>query len=249
MSGTTPVLELQGLTKRFGGLCAVSDVDLSIAFGERHGILGPNGAGKTTLFNLICGVYPPTLGKVLLNGCDVSAAPIHERVRAGIGRTFQITNLFQEMTVLENVMLATGMVTGESRAFLRDKSALTNSLARAREHLDALGLRDLQDWRVRELGYGQQRQVELVMALALQPKVLLLDEPTAGLSPVETKSMAGFIKSLPDFQTILMIEHDLDVIFDVVDEMTVMHRGEVICEGDCDHVGRSPVVAEVYIGG
>jgi len=246
--GHAVVLEVDGLCKSFGGLEAVKDLSLVLEEGQRHGVLGPNGAGKTTLFNLICGVYPVTSGRISVCGFDVTGEPVHIRVRRGLGRTFQITNLFQEMTVLENVLLATTAETGDSRSYLRRLESLPESRRKAEEHLGALGLADLAEHTVDQLGYGQQRQLEVALALALKPRVLLLDEPTAGLSQVETAAMTDLVRRLPATVAVVMIEHDLDVIFNLVDTMTVMHRGQLLCTGAACDVRIDPRVAEVYLG-
>lgn len=246
--GDAPILKVSHLTKLFGGLKAVGDVSLSVRPGERHGILGANGAGKTTLFNLICGVYTATSGEVELVGRDITKEPIHRRVRLGLGRTFQITNLFQELSVLENVMLATTMAGGEYRSYLRRTDSLSRARIAAEVVLAELGLDRFAGLQVSEIGYGQQRQLEVALALALQPKVLLLDEFTAGLSQVETTAMVELVKRLPDDLAVIIIEHDLDVIFNLVETMTMMNRGQVICEGTCQEVRDNPMVAEVYIG-
>lgn len=247
-NGMTPVLEVQGLTKRFGGLNAVKEVSFSVRPGDRHGILGANGAGKTTVFNLICGVYPVTAGTIRLAGQDITNKPVHERVRLGLGRTFQITNLFQEMTVLENVILATTMADRQYKRWFRRVDSLREPRERAERVLQQLGLEGSAYRTVSQIGYGQQRELEVALALALEPKVLLLDEFTAGLSQVETASMVELVKRLPQDLAVVIIEHDLDVIFGLVDEMTVMNRGAVICEGSCQEVRTNPLVAEVYIG-
>jgi len=248
MAERVPVLEIEGLTKTFGGLKAVDGFTMSVAPGERHGILGPNGAGKTTVYNLVCGVYDVTTGVVKVKGCDVTRTSIHKRSQLGLGRTFQITNLFQEMTVLENVLLATTMATGESRSYFRLVRSLSKATEKAEQELVDLGLADLASIPVSELSYGQQRQLEVALALALEPAVLMLDEPTAGLSQAETNAMVQLIHRLPSNLAMVMIEHDLDVIFGVVEQMTVMHRGKVICSGSCDLVRQDPTVSEVYLG-
>lgn len=248
MAQRVPVLEVEGLTKTFGGLKAVDDFTLTVAPGERHGILGPNGAGKTTVYNLVCGVYDVSSGVVRVKGRDVTRSSIHARSRLGLGRTFQVTNLFQEMTVLENVLLATTMATGESRSYFRLVKSLSEAREKAEQELANLGLADLASVAVSELGYGQQRQLEVALALALEPAVLMLDEPTAGLSQAETNAMVHLIHRLPEDLAMVMIEHDLDVIFGVVEQMTVMHRGRVICAGTCDLVRQDPTVSEVYLG-
>lgn len=248
MNPAAPVLEITGLTKVFGGLRAVDDFSMSLKAGDRHGILGPNGAGKTTVYNLVCGVYSATSGAVVLGGTNITKAPIHRRVRLGLGRTFQVTNLFQELTVRENMLLAAQMATGDNTAYFHSLKALQKSNDRALGGLDELGLSDMADSSVSELSYGQQRQLEVALALALDPQVLMLDEPTAGLSQIETSAMVELIHRLPESLTVVMIEHDLDVIFDVMSNMTVMHRGKVICSGECDFVRQDPLVTEVYIG-
>jgi len=248
VKGETPVLEIKNLTKQFGGLRAVGDFSMSVMAGERRGILGPNGAGKTTVYNLVCGVYPVTSGSIWLNGKDITRLPIHDRVKLGLGRTFQVTNLFQEMTVLENVLLAAHVATGERHAYFKSVGSLKQSNEKGLVELEKLGLKDAATHRVSELSYGQQRQLEVALALALAPTVLMLDEPTAGLSQVETDAMVQLIRRLPSSLAVVMIEHDLDVIFGVMEEMSVMHRGELICDGDCDFVRSDPQVTEVYIG-
>lgn len=249
MSSTgAPVLEVKGLSKRFGGINAVKNVNLTLHPGDRHGILGANGAGKTTVFNLVCGVYPVTSGTVRLVGEDVTQKPINYRVRKGLGRTFQITNLFQDMTVLENVVLATSMAERQYNRWFTRVDSLTGPREKAESVLRQLGLEKSAERTVSEIGYGQQRELEVALALALEPKVLLLDEFTAGLSQVETSSMVELVKRLPEDLAVVIIEHDLDVIFGLVNEMTVMNRGEVICEGSCQDVRNNPLVAEVYIG-
>lgn len=243
-----PVLEVRGLSKSFGGIRAVSNVNLTIRPGDRHGILGANGAGKTTVFNLICGVYPVTSGVVRLAGEDITRRPINYRVRRGLGRTFQITNLFQEMTVLENIILATAMAEAQYGQWFSRIDHLVGPRNKAEKVLSKMGLEKSADKAVSDIGYGQQRELEVALALALDPRVLLLDEFTAGLSQVETASMVELVKGLPEELAVVIIEHDLDVIFGLVDEMTVMNRGEVICEGSCQDVRENPLVAEVYIG-
>jgi len=241
-------LEIRDLTKEFGGLRAVDDFAMNVLVGERRGILGPNGAGKTTVYNLVCGVYPVTSGSVRLMGRDITRLPIHERVKLGLGRTFQVTNLFLEMTVLENVLLATHVATGERNAYYRSVDSLKQSREKAFAELERVGLADVAEESVSELSYGQQRQLEVALALALEPTVLMLDEPTAGLSQVETEAMVRLIEHLPRSLAVVMIEHDLDVIFAVMEKMSVMHRGRLICEGDSERVREDPLVTEIYTG-
>jgi len=185
---------------------------------------------------------------VLLAGEDVTTRSIDYRVRKGLGRTFQITNLFQEMTVLENVVLATAMAEAQHNRWFTRVDSLVSPREKAEKVLQRLRLEKTAYRTVAEIGYGQQRELEVALALALDPKVLLLDEFTAGLSQVETASMVELVKGLPEDLAVIIIEHDLDVVFGLVDEMTVMNRGQVICEGSCQDVRENPLVAEVYIG-
>jgi len=241
-------LIVERLTKRFGGLQALNGVDLSIEPGERRAIIGPNGAGKTTFFNLITGTLPISSGRILLFGQDVTNMSTHQRSRLGLARTFQITTLFPNLTVLENVLLAVQALDPAKFVLHRSRNAFPRMFAKAKELLEQWGLAEQTGTRVRTLSYGEQRQVELLLALAGSPKLLLLDEPTAGLSPAETATVASMIKALTREMAILIIEHDMDVAFELVDRITVLHQGRVLAEGNGEEIKRNPEVAEIYLG-
>jgi len=245
----TPVLDVREITVHFGGITALSNVTISVPPGARYGILGPNGAGKTTLYNVISGFIRPATGRVMVDGIDVTSWPAHRRVRQGLARTFQITTLFPALTALENVMMGTLAQLGHHNNFWRPARRDRAALERAVALLDELGLGDLASAPVRELSYGQQRQLEVALALATRPRLLLLDEPTAGLSAAETHSVCQLVGRLPAELTVVIIEHDLDVIFEIADYISVLHQGERIAEGPSQVVQRDPVVKEVYLGG
>jgi branched-chain amino acid transport system ATP-binding protein len=241
-------LELEGVSRRFGGLEALRGVTLGVPEGARRAIIGPNGAGKTTLFNLITGELAPSAGRIRLFGRDVTRLPAHRRAAMGLGRTFQITNLFSRLTVEENVLLALQALSPVKYAMarpLRRDGALAD---RARSLLEPAGLWEKRSAEVRVLSYGEQRQLEVLLALAGRPRVLLLDEPAAGLSPGERREMARFIKGLDASLTILLIEHDMDVAFEVVETITVLHFGCVVAEGSTEAVRADPAVQEIYLG-
>jgi branched-chain amino acid transport system ATP-binding protein len=243
-----PVLELKGLSKSFGGLAAVREVTLKILAGERKAIIGPNGAGKTTLFNLITGVFPSTSGEIILFGRDVTRWPSHRRTALGMARTFQITSLFPRLTVLDNVLLALAGVGRTKLVMWKPLSSYETLQEKARRLLDAAGYWDRRDAEVRNLSHGEQRQIEVVLGLASDPKLLLLDEPAAGLSSGESREMVEFLKRLDPELAILLIEHDMDVVFDVVDHISVLHFGAVVESGSCKNIRMSERVQEIYLG-
>ena len=241
-------LAVETLSRDFGGVRALDGVGFEVAEGERLVILGPNGAGKTTLFNLITGLETPTAGRIRLRGSDVTRLPPHRRARLGLGRTFQATTLFPRLTVAESVLLA---VQGADRArFIlhRPVSAFPRLAARADALLEAWALADRRRVPTRELSYGEQRQLEVVLALAAEPRVLLLDEPTAGLSPAETVAVAAMLRRLPREVTILLIEHDMDVALDLAERLIVLHQGRIVAAGPREAIERDPRVAEIYLG-
>ncbi|MFN7085579.1 MAG: ABC transporter ATP-binding protein [Burkholderiales bacterium] len=246
--GARPVLELRGLSKSFGGLDAVRGVDLKIFPGDRKAIIGPNGAGKTTLFNLITGVFPVTAGQVLLFGEDVTGWPSHRRTALGMARTFQITSLFPKLTVLDNVLLAIAGLRKTKFVMWRPLASYGDLYEKARQLLQQAGYWERRDVEVRNLSHGEQRQVEIVVGLASDPKILLLDEPAAGLASGESREMAGFLKRLNPALAILLIEHDMDVVFDVVDHISVLHFGQVVEDGATASIRRSDKVREIYLG-
>ena len=240
---------LADVSKAFGGIVAVDGVSLQVRPGERRAILGPNGAGKTTLFHLISGELPPTAGRILLFGRDVTRLPPHRRAALGMARTYQITNLFPQLTVLQNCLLA---VQGLSPVKLHLHRALHRYPAlfeRAHAVLAAVGLSDRAAELVRHLSHGEQRQLEIALALAGSPKLLLLDEPTAGLSPAESSLMTALLKTLDSDITLLIIEHDMDVAFALTQQITVLHYGRVIADGLADEVRADPLVQQIYLGG
>jgi branched-chain amino acid transport system ATP-binding protein len=243
-----PVLQLRQLGKSFGGLTAVSDVTLEVLPGDRQAVIGPNGAGKTTLFNLITGVLPSTSGRILLFGEDVTGWPSHRRTALGMARTFQITSLFPKLTVLDNVLLAVGGLRRTKFVMWRTLASYAELQDKARRLLEAAGYWDRRDVEVRNLSHGEQRQIEIVLGLASDPKLLLLDEPCAGLSSGESREMAAFLKRLDPSLAILLIEHDMDVVFDVVDRISVLHFGQVVEQGSAAAIRASPKVQEIYLG-
>ena len=243
-----PALELQGLCRQFSGLDAVRDVSLSVAEGARQAIIGPNGAGKTTLFNLITGELAPSAGRIRLFGRDVSSRPPHARAAMGLARTFQITNLFGRLTVEENVLLAVQALRPARYVMSRPLARYPTMLDRVRVLLEGVGLWERRHAEVHALSYGEQRQLEVLLALAGGPRLLLLDEPAAGLSPGERREMARFIKGLDPRLTILLIEHDMDVAFEIVETVAVLHFGRLVAQGLKDAVREDPAVQEIYLG-
>jgi len=247
-NGREPVLELRALSKSFGGLRAVRDVTLKIMPGDRKAIIGPNGAGKTTLFNLITGIFPATSGQVVLFGQDVTRWPSHRRTALGMARTFQITSLFPKLTVLDNVLLAIQGLRRSKFVMWRFLSSYRDFYDRAHGLLDRARFLDRKDIEVRYLSHGEQRQLEIILGLASDPKILLLDEPAAGLSSGESSEMIRFLAHLDRNLAILLIEHDMDVVFDVAEHISVLHFGEVLEAGAAEQIRRSEKVQQVYLG-
>lgn len=242
------ILCCEKLTKAFGGLVAVKGVDMCIMPGERRSVIGPNGAGKTTLFNVINGELKATSGKVFIRGKDVTHLPTHTRVKYGLARTFQVTNLFPESTLHENVVLA--LLGYRSAKFVcwRPLGSYNELHGMADDLLDRFSLGDLREERVANLSYGDQRLLEVVLGMAANPSILALDEPSSGLSGKETEKLVEVLNALDRSIALLVIEHDMRVAFEVTDKMTVMYEGEVIADGPIDEVKNSPRVQEVYLG-
>ena len=244
----TPILQIEAITHAFGSLVVTDAVTLELAPGERHGLIGPNGAGKTTLFDIIAGEIVPDAGTVRLGGVDVTRDPPDRRARLGIARSFQRNNLFLDLTVRENLSIACAIAHRVShvawKAFARHDEVHTSAEAQA----VALGLADVLDTVTRNLSYGTQRQLEIALALALGPRVLLLDEPTAGMSPEETAAMQKTIAELPATLTLLVIEHDMEVLFGLADRITVLDYGKVLLQGEPREVRESDVVRSRYLG-
>jgi branched-chain amino acid transport system ATP-binding protein len=246
-----PVLETRDLTRRFGQLTAVDDVSLSVARGEFRSVIGPNGAGKTTLFNLITGA--PTSGAVVFDGEDVSDLPPHERVRRGIGRSFQITNVFPGLSVRENVRLAAQGVAREGLSatdrLFRNADTFPDLNERTDEVLDRIDLADRADTQAGALAYGDRRQLEIGLVLATDPAVVLLDEPTAGMGAEGTSETMALIEEVLADRTLVLIEHDVDLVLDISDRITVLDRGAELVTGDPETVASDPDVQEAYLGG
>jgi len=247
-NGGEPILELRALSKSFGGLRAVRDVTLKIMPGDRKAIIGPNGAGKTTLFNLITGIFPATSGQVMLFGQDVTKWPSHRRTALGMARTFQITSLFPKLTVLDNVLLAIQGLRRSKFVMWRFLSSYRDFYDRAYRLLERARFLDRKDTEVRYLSHGEQRQLEIILGLASDPKILLLDEPAAGLSSGESSEMIRFLAQLDRNLAILLIEHDMDVVFDVAEHISVLHFGEVLEAGATEQIRRSEKVQQIYLG-
>ncbi len=244
----TAALEAAGLTRRFGGLSAVSDVSLGLSVGELHAVIGPNGAGKSTLVNLLSGELPPTAGTVHLGGQDVTGWPAWRRALGGIGRSFQKANVMRELTVLENVRLAAQARGFTPGRWLRRASRETGPVAGARAALARAGIAPWDDTRAAALSHGQLRLLEIAMALATEPRVLLLDEPLAGVGPEEGERLAALLKELSRDHALLLIEHDMDVVFAVADTLTVMVDGRVLERGPPARIRASEAVRDAYLG-
>jgi branched-chain amino acid transport system ATP-binding protein len=248
MPDAATALELTNVGKAFGGLLAVDGVTLSVRAGERRAIIGPNGAGKTTLFSLISGEQPVTAGRIRLFGRDVTRTAAHRRARLGLSRTYQITNLFPRLSALDNCVLAVQALSPTKLHLHRPLARYAGQFARARAVLDSVGLGGKEQEDVRNLSHGEQRQLEIALALAGAPKLLLLDEPTAGLSPAESQLMVALLKRLDPAITILIIEHDMDVAFELTNRITVLHYGRVVADGLAHEVKTNPLVQDIYLG-
>jgi branched-chain amino acid transport system ATP-binding protein len=253
VSNGTPIatgdaLVLEGVTRTFGALRAIEDVSLSVAAGERRALIGANGAGKTTLFNAITGDFPPTSGRVRFFGEDVTALPPHERIRMGLRRTYQSSLLFRDLTVRDNLFLAVRGVTRGRFGFLRLRASHASQRA-TEELLQRVRLEAVADQPVSALSHGQQRQLEIGMALAGAPRFFLFDEPAAGLSPAERRELVLLLGALPAHMSYIIIEHDLDVALRVAERVTVMHNGRVLKHGTPAEIESDADVQAIYIGG
>lgn len=242
------LLRVENLSIQFGALWAVSDLSFSAVRGHITSIIGPNGAGKSTLFNLVSGALRPQQGRVDFGGVDVTGWPTHRLLRAGLSRSFQITNLFFELSVFENLRLASQVLEPSSR-WLMPVERSTNGRARAEELLEQFELTAKAGGLAGHLSHGEQRRLEIAMALACRPRLLLLDEPTQGMSHGDTQSTASMIKALSGDLTILLIEHDIDVVMNLSDHVVVMHQGAMLAEGTPREVSENPAVQKAYLGG
>jgi branched-chain amino acid transport system ATP-binding protein len=242
------VLETRGLDKHFGGIVAANQVSLQIQKGARHALIGPNGAGKTTVVNLLTGVLKPTAGQILLDGRDITRLQPHERVRLGIARTFQINQLFGDLTPIETLGLAISERLGLGSDWWRvvgSKSAVTEEIIAL---IERFRLGDVMSTRTAILPYGKQRLLEIALAIACKPRVLLLDEPAAGVPEDERHEILATVAALPKDVTVLLIEHDMDIIFSFADRISVLVNGSLFVEGEPDAVARDPRVKAVYLG-
>ncbi len=245
-AASSPILEAQGLTVRFGGLAALSNVSLSVPAGEIRGVIGPNGAGKSTFFNCLTGVIRPTSGRIMFDGEDIAGLPPHIISRKAIARSYQITNILPGATVLENVRIAS-----QSRhhnwSMLRHHRAYADVIARARGVLADIGLAGQEDELASNLSHGEQRNLEIGIALATEPKLLCLDEPTAGMSLAETHATVDLVRRIARDLTILIVEHDMEVVMGLAHTITVLNYGEVLAEGRPAEIQANPRVQEVYL--
>jgi branched-chain amino acid transport system ATP-binding protein len=241
-------LSIQGLNKSFGSLVVSRNINLRVEEGQRHVIIGPNGAGKTTLVNQITGAIKPDTGTILLGERDITALPPHERARAGLARTFQKNTLFGQLTVFENIRLGAQAAFGNTYNLWRSAALAGDLSLRANVVIDRMGMSRIANTILNNLSYGDVRQVEVAVALSTEPNILLLDEPTSGLSPTETQQMIEVIKRLPAEMGILMIEHDMEVVFSIADHLTVLYYGEVLAGGRPEEVAANERVQEVYLG-
>lgn len=244
------ILEAQNLRKEFGGLVAVDDVSVQIRRGSRHSIIGPNGAGKTTFFNLLTGKYKPTRGTVLFNGRDITRLPVHQRAHIGIGRSFQITNVFPMLTVLENVRLAAQALSKINFNFFRRADSYKHYVNHAMEVLELVGLSEVAGQPASVLPHGGKRKLELAILLAGDPELLLLDEPTAGMASEQVPELMKTIEnvSAAGNKTIVMVEHNMNVVMNVSDRITVMALGRVLAEGTPMQISSNKTVQSVYLG-
>lgn len=241
-------LKVEGVTKSFGGVRALQDISFSVKQGERLAIIGPNGAGKTTLFNVINGQFPASAGRIFFLGQEITTMPTHDRVSLGLARTFQLTSLFLNLTVLDNIMLALHGTRPSRFQMFRSVHSYQPVLERADELLGVLELREMKDLPVKTLSYGEQRKMEIALSLASDPKMLLLDEPGNGLTTAESTVLIKMIRNFASGLTLLIVAHDMDLVFSVADRIIVLHYGRMIAEGDREAIQADPSVKEIYLG-
>ena len=242
------ILETQGLVKEFKGFRAVSDVNLRVQRGNIHALIGPNGAGKTTVFNLLTKFLIPTEGKILYNGDDITTEKPAQVARRGIVRSFQISATFPNLTVLDNVRIGLQRATGASYHFWKPLRSLDTLNGRAMELLDTVGLAGFADTVTGELAYGRKRALEIATTLATEPELMLLDEPTQGMGHEDVDRVTQLIKKVSANRTVLMVEHNMNVVASIADKISVLQRGQVIAEGPYETVSRNPQVLEAYMG-
>lgn len=244
----TIALQAKGLTKEFKGFIAVNNVDLSVKKGTIHALIGPNGAGKTTCFNLLTKFLQPTRGQITYEGRDITRMKPSEIARLGMVRSFQISAIFPDLTVLQNVRVALQRARGESYDFWRSDRVLSKFDDQARDYITEVGLSDLTDERAASLPYGRKRALEIATTLALSPDMLLLDEPMAGMGREDVERISQLIRRIAENRTVLMVEHNLSVVAELSDHITVLARGEILAEGTYEQISKAPEVIEAYIG-
>jgi branched-chain amino acid transport system ATP-binding protein len=244
----TAVLQLEGVTRRFGGVCAVDDVSFEVEAGERHVVIGPNGAGKTTLFKLISRLESVSDGRIRVFDRDVTRMAPYRVAHLGLARTYQITQVFGALSVLENVLLAVQGPLRSKFSMLRPALGQRKLVDKARETLDRVGLGQRTDRLAGELGHGEQRQLELGLALASDPKLLLLDEPAAGLSGADRTTIRDLVQGLPEDVTVLLIEHDMELALGLADRVTCLHNGALVAQGTPDEIKADERVKDIYLG-
>ncbi len=247
MSANTPILEVQGITKRFGSFVALHDVSTQFEAGKLSAIIGPNGAGKSTFFNVVSGASLPSSGRLLFQGRDITGLPQHEFARIGIAKSFQITNVFKRLSAHENVRVAVQMRHSRYQ-LLQPRAAMHDISDRASELLQRVGLHPLRDRPASDLAHGQQRALEVAMALAAEPALLLMDEPTAGMSPEETKVMMDLILQLAAERSVILVEHKMKLVMGICQRLLVLHHGEFLAEGTPDDIRANAEVRRVYLG-
>lgn len=244
----SPCLVLKGVGKNFTGLRALNDISLSVEHGDRCALIGPNGAGKTTLLNLISGALPPTEGQIFYCGKDITRLPPYRRAALGIARTYQITNLFSNLSVMENVLLACQALGKTKFVMFRPLSSYRKFTDKAVALLKQFDLYEKREILIKNLSHGDRREIEVILGLAGQPRLLLLDEPGAGLSPAETHDLTLLLKNLDRSITMIIIEHDMDMAFEVAENIVVLHQGEKLAEGSKEEVKKNPTVQQIYLG-
>jgi len=242
------LLEAKGLTKTFGALTAVNNVDLTVEKGVIHSIIGPNGAGKTTLFNLLAGVYQATSGTIIFQGRDITSSKLFTRSRIGVGRSFQITSIFPELTVRENVRLSVQLNGKKNFSMLRKASDMKEVEEKTTTILDEMELREFEDQKAGTIPYGSQRSLDVAIALATEPILLLLDEPTSGMTPEDIYKMIALIKRISERYNVILIEHHMNVVMSISDKITVLHLGKIIAEGTPDFIKGNEEVKRAYLG-
>lgn len=242
------ILEVQDLRQSYGGLSILEGITFNVAKGEKMALIGPNGAGKTTLFNVISGIVPLKSGRIMLSGHDVTHKPAFDRAKYGMARSFQVSRLFLKMSLLENVMLAIQGIQASRYQMLRSMASYKGNIDRARELLERVSLWDLRDTPVELLAHGQQRQVEIILALACKPKLLLLDEPNAGLTPGESDNLINLIETLVDNTSVLLTAHDTDLVFKLATQVLVLYYGSILAHGTPEEIQAHPKVREIYLG-